>query len=279
MKRSLLTVMALSLIISLYADASEIEWYRNVDAAVAKAGERNVILMVDVYTKWCGWCGKLDDEVFIDGKIIELSEKMVALKVDAEDGAGGQALADRYGVESYPTILFLRADGEEVDRINGFLYAPEFLEEMTRIFEGRATFLALKEKVDESPADPEIVVPLAQKYLERGLTDNAVPILTRYMETTADKKSEQFQMAAIMLMQANLIKGNPAGAEELGLKFRRDFPDSRLDAQAVFFLFAAAIESGKIDAARSYMKELQVKHPGEERLIAIAGQVLGRLEQ
>jgi thioredoxin-related protein len=42
-------------------------------------------IFVDVYTKWCGWCKKMDKTTFLDQDIIkELNENFYAVKFDAE---------------------------------------------------------------------------------------------------------------------------------------------------------------------------------------------------
>lgn len=42
-------------------------------------------IFVDVYTKWCGWCKKMDKTTFLDDNIIkELNENFYAVKFDAE---------------------------------------------------------------------------------------------------------------------------------------------------------------------------------------------------
>src|SRR2546422_10861224 len=43
-------------------------------------------LMLDVYTDWCGWCKKLDRDVYGDEQVSRyLNEKYVVVKLNAED--------------------------------------------------------------------------------------------------------------------------------------------------------------------------------------------------
>ena len=89
----------------------------------ARAGNR--LVMLDVYTDWCGWCKKLDRETFADSRVREALKDFVALKVNAEKG--GRAVAERYEVRGYPTILFISPDGRVVRQVRGYVNADEML--------------------------------------------------------------------------------------------------------------------------------------------------------
>ena len=89
----------------------------------ARAGNR--LVMLDVYTDWCGWCKKLDRETFADSRVREALKDFVALKVNAEKG--GRAVAERYEVRGYPTILFISPDGRVVRQVRGYVTADEML--------------------------------------------------------------------------------------------------------------------------------------------------------
>lgn len=276
MKRNTIFYIVLALAVAVSAWSADIIWHRDVDSAWASARQRDVILMVDVYTEWCGWCGELDKHVFTDSAVISFSNKLVNLKVDAEDGSAGEALADRYGVHSFPTILFLKPDGTEVDRILGYLRAERFFEEMKRIFEGRNTFLSLKEVVESKPADPDIVITLAQKYFDRNMAKKADLILSRYLEGATEKSSEKYQLANMLFVQAKLMQENIQETESAAAKFREDFPSSKFDPQAILFLIITNAEVGNLGNAKALLKELEQKYPQQKRLIAIGNQVIIR---
>ncbi len=45
--------------------AAQVEWYTDINAAVARAKADNKFLMLDFTgSDWCGWCQKLKAEVF-----------------------------------------------------------------------------------------------------------------------------------------------------------------------------------------------------------------------
>jgi thioredoxin-related protein len=113
-----------------------LEWTA-LDKAVAKASGEKKAVLIDVYTDWCGWCKKMDKEVFVDPAVAGvLSSKFALAKVNGEskeeftfkgkktDGIG---IARAFGVRGYPAIIFLDSKGETLTMIPGFLDAEQFL--------------------------------------------------------------------------------------------------------------------------------------------------------
>ena len=86
-------------------------------------------VFIDAYTDWCGWCKKLDKSTFSDAKVIDaLNAKFIVIKMNMEQGEG-PAVGEKYGVDSYPTLLYFDAKGIEIHRIRGFVRPDEFLKE------------------------------------------------------------------------------------------------------------------------------------------------------
>jgi len=102
-----------------------IPWEKALDPALRKAAARNQLVMVDFYTDWCGYCKKLDREVFPNAKVIQAARRFVPVKLNAEKE--GRAAALRYKVRSFPTILFLDGKGNAIAVIPGFVPAKEFV--------------------------------------------------------------------------------------------------------------------------------------------------------
>lgn len=90
---------------------------------------------------------------------------MLSYKIDAEKGEGPE-LKDRYAVPGYPTIIFLRNDGLEVDRIVGYLPPERFLAEIKRIQAGTNTLESMRNAHEAAPEDLQLALILANKYGE-----------------------------------------------------------------------------------------------------------------
>lgn len=94
------------------------------DRAERLASRRGTLLLVDFTTDWCGWCRKLEREVYPEPAVAAQLSRVVYVRVDAE--REGAALAERYGVDGFPTLLFLTSSGGIAGQIVGFMPAPEF---------------------------------------------------------------------------------------------------------------------------------------------------------
>jgi len=75
-------------------------------------------------------------------------------------------LDERYNIRYIPAFVFVDEEGNEVDRIVGYLPPDEYLAEMTRIRNGIDTYPHLLSQWDERPEDPEVLFKLATKVEE-----------------------------------------------------------------------------------------------------------------
>ena len=107
-------------------EAVGVHWGTSYEQAKALAAERHVPILADFSgSDWCGWCMKLDKEVFSEKAFRDYAAtNLVLLLVDfprrtaqaAEVAKQNRAMADQYGVEGFPTILLLDASGKELAR-------------------------------------------------------------------------------------------------------------------------------------------------------------------
>lgn len=111
LKRVILSLLIL-LPVSLTAQKSIIFEKGNWSAVVEKAKKENKLIFIDFYTQWCGPCLNMAEEVFILPSVYDFyNSTFINAKIDAENGEGIE-LAKRYGINSYPTYLFVDPNTE-----------------------------------------------------------------------------------------------------------------------------------------------------------------------
>ena len=89
------------------------------------------MVVVDVYTDWCGWCKRLDREVYSAPSIGQLvGSKFVPLKLDAEDGGEGETFAKKWKIRGYPCTVVMDSTGTVKGMFYGYKKISEFPEEL-----------------------------------------------------------------------------------------------------------------------------------------------------
>jgi len=146
MKKYILTVlMSLAMLSSISCAGSKKETPKSAagsvvwmawDQAMTSAQEEGKFIVVDVYTDWCHWCKVMDEKTYVDPEVAGLmKESFVAVKLNAERANPvnfkGKAytemdLARSFGVNGYPTTMFLDSDGTVIGKIPGYIEAPMF---------------------------------------------------------------------------------------------------------------------------------------------------------
>jgi thiol:disulfide interchange protein len=115
---------------------AEVEWGHDYDTALETAKKDKKLVMVDLYTDWCGWCKKLDKDTYSDKDVeAKLTKDFVAVKVNPEKSQRDAKLSHDFGTTGYPHIVFVDADGKKVSEIDGYLPATQFLEQLNKISE------------------------------------------------------------------------------------------------------------------------------------------------
>jgi thioredoxin-related protein len=167
MKRSLALLLAALALIPAACGLRDDFWFDgDFSAATTQAKQSGSLVMLVFETDWCTWCDRMEREVFTDPNVRSALQGLVVLKLDAE--GDGERLAARYGVDSYPTIVFVNGDGEEVDRILGYLPPGEFVTESRRI-RGGGTVQARLGRLSASPPDAEATAAAVAGLLERSI--------------------------------------------------------------------------------------------------------------
>jgi thioredoxin 1 len=72
-------------------------------------------------------------EVYTDKELIEFSKSHVFMRVFEDTEAEGARLARKFGIDGFPTLIILDSDGQEVDRIEGALSAPDLIDALKEI--------------------------------------------------------------------------------------------------------------------------------------------------
>ncbi len=118
---------------------------KSFNEALKMAKKQDKKLILDVYTDWCGWCKKMDKDVYGKSDIKDIVEDdFIFYKLNAEgdekitylgkDYTAAQ-LAEFFEVSGYPTTIFLEPNGkvieykyndQKMNNLPGYYKAGEF---------------------------------------------------------------------------------------------------------------------------------------------------------
>jgi thioredoxin-related protein len=117
--------------LALQTGLAEVQWTTDLPAAQKKAKEEKKLVLMDFTgSDWCGWCIKLNKEVFSTKEFADYAkDNLVMVEVDfprkkqlsdAQKKAN-DALQAKYGAEGFPTIVVLNSEGKQVWKQVGYM--------------------------------------------------------------------------------------------------------------------------------------------------------------
>lgn len=141
--------------------------------------------------------------------MIQFSGQLVAVKLNAE--REGKALAIKYRVSGFPTVLYLDADGGEWGRMPGFMPAPEFLQlagDALKEFKGQP---ALEAKLKQNPTDSALAAELTERLTRQGNEAKALWAAGLLTKTPQSSKyaSAYIGMGRLYLRKEKAAKARP----------------------------------------------------------------------
>ena len=124
--------------------AADAEWLIDFKAAQAKAKAENKPMLLDFTgSDWCVWCVRLTQEVFSKEAFkAYAAESLVLVELDFPSRKPqsevtklqNEALAQKYGIRGFPTIVLLSPEGELIGRTGYQRGGPEkYIEHLKEI--------------------------------------------------------------------------------------------------------------------------------------------------
>jgi len=129
---------------------NEIKWL-DFNTGYTLAKKKGKIMIVDVYTDWCGWCKKMDRDAYAKPEISSIiNSDFIPVKFNPEitnvsyefegEKYSGEQLArviSNYQISGYPTTIFIYPKDKKSEIVVGYKNAEELkpiLDDMKKKF-------------------------------------------------------------------------------------------------------------------------------------------------
>ncbi|WP_430815143.1 thioredoxin family protein [Carboxylicivirga sp. RSCT41] len=133
------------------------------DKVIKKAREMDKYIFVDCYTKWCGPCRKLNENVFPQKAIGEFyNQHFINVKYDMEEPNGIAFNKEYKGeVRGYPTLLYINPNtGQVVHNVVGYKTADVLIAEAQKGLNNQG-LVSLQKRYDSGERDQEFMLSYA----------------------------------------------------------------------------------------------------------------------
>ncbi|TAE87015.1 MAG: DUF255 domain-containing protein [Bacteroidetes bacterium] len=138
-KLPLVLLIATFIVTNSFKAAEEIKWV-DFNTGYGIAQKKNKVMLVDVYTDWCGWCKVMDKETYAKSEIASIiNADFVAIKFNPEipnasytyngntyNGKQLEQAISNNRIRGYPATMFINTKNNKSSLVVGFKNAEEF---------------------------------------------------------------------------------------------------------------------------------------------------------
>lgn len=242
---------------------AKIEFQTDLDVARELARDSDSPMIIDFYTDWDRWCKVLDTVTYVDPLVIGMSRDNIFVKINAEVDT---VLAKEFAISGFPTIVITRPDGEEIDRIWGYLPPTDFYNQVQLYLQGKETLDDYLSRLEDEPENPDYLSMIGEKYAGRSRYDEAIEYYEKIVALDSDNEMGYGAKAMASIYDTQARAGDYRGAIATCEKISRMFhgKEEADDATAMIGYYTAKLGDLKkaLMIYRAYIEE----HPEGENV-------------
>ncbi len=267
----LLTLVAIPGSATPTAVPGAVTWWTRVDEASAEAARKNQLLLVDLYAEWCGWCKKLEKNVFSTPEFAEFAKDYVLLRVDVEDRAQGSELQARFGARTLPTTLILDGPNILVGLIPGYAPTEQLIAKIGDAVRTYQQSLRAYEQLTQSE-DWGLVQQMAHDLHARGDGGRAATLYERIAQGMQEREAQDpteegwlfYQLADSYRLQGEFGRAEQRLAQARTLFQRANTKDVKIKESLDLLTFHIAQGRGDCQQAINLLKRFIADYPKSE---------------
>ncbi|KAA3614307.1 MAG: hypothetical protein DWQ01_00975 [Planctomycetota bacterium] len=146
----------------------QISWFQgDFDQALKQAKRSKSWLVIHFWAEWSEWSQRQKDESLNQPEVIQALQSMTLMDVEASSPHFAK-LNEQFKPRTFPTLVFVRADGKADEVVAGFMPAVDLVKEVERVRKGQNTLTFWEHKVQLEPQDLEARYNLGNKKWDLG---------------------------------------------------------------------------------------------------------------
>lgn len=239
---------------------SSISWESDYNTALSSARDQDQMTLAYFYTDWCGYCKEMEQKTFQDPQVIDqMADKYTWLKLNAETDPIGVEVGGELGVTGYPTIVIMDYQGQEIDRLQGFIPPERFIEEVSSSVNSPDSLVNLQSQVAADPDALGARLKLGREYLERRRFSDALGEFEDVLSSAG--KDGHREEALFMMAETHVFLQEPEEALEALNTMVADFPDGNYDAESKILRGEILLYLNRREEALAILKGFLEEYP------------------
>ena len=188
--------------------------------AEEKAKKDNKLIYLHFTTDWCGWCRKIENDIYKKEAGQEALKNFVCASINCtrtnKDAKFNNELARKYGVRGFPALVILAPDGTLIHQFSGYRKMNAFKAELKKAEEAFANYKEILKGIKEGKDSVEFLNKAFNFYYGVKNWSKAAEFADKLEEK--DAKFEKTDEAKIRFAQLMNISVSKKGDFEAAMK-------------------------------------------------------------
>lgn len=181
-------LLLFSLMGALPLSAQGIEFFKGSwEEALEIAAQEDKVIFVDAYAEWCGPCKRMARKVFPREEVGDFfNQHFINMKIDMEKGMGLE-FRKKYPVSAFPTLFFIDAKGEVVQKARGAQQVDGLIQLGKSALAKADNLEVYQQKYKEGERDPAFLYKYIRALNNAG--ESSLKVANDYFDTAPDLRA------------------------------------------------------------------------------------------
>ncbi|BDA79681.1 hypothetical protein LPTSP3_g26110 [Leptospira kobayashii] len=233
---------------------SETIWETSIGKGLSKAKSENKPILIDLYADWCAYCKVLEKEIFPDKQVSKVLEGFVTVRLNGEEFPN---LMQKYGIEGYPTILYIDKYANFHTKLTGLSSKETVLHVSKKVLANPDIETNLKNELKKNPEDQDLHFRLGSFYYQTGKPELAKIHFENILNSKSEnnkklREDSHFNLSLILTREKNWDE-----AVKSWKSFLKEFPKSNHTLDSELYYGLSLKEAGERKLAKKILTELK----------------------